>query len=1710
MRKIDITYISWVLALGMLLFVAADCTTAAAAGANNGTTAGYAPFEGNAGATVQAAVYVSPTGNDDNPGTDMAPFATLQKAQAAVREGNASMTGDILIWLAGGTYNQTETWNLNENDSGTNGYSVIYRAQEGQTPVISGKKQIIGWTIHDPQKNIYQADASGITTRQLFVNGIRATRARTSGELTNSVKTADGFTSDDIGLAAIGNQSQLQYVFRADWTNPRISVQSITEQNGKAVISLQQPLWNSLMNRTRLVQWYLENAYEFIDEPGEWYLDDTTHKIYYKPRPGESMDTADVTAPVVETLVRLQGSSLDSPVHHIRFEGITFADTTWMAPTANGGWVDGMNNFPDASGAMVMPAAAVEVKRANSLGWMRCTFTRLGSTGINLSQGVQDSLIAGSRFYDLSGGAMNIGESTKTSADIYNPADPRLVMRNNDVLNNYIHDVSVEYMGAAAIDAGFPQDMNISHNEIFNIPYSGICLFGSVYAPTTATKNVRIEDNFIHDLLGQRIFDGGAIYSFGVTGGTADNPNMISGNYIKNQMNRYAAVYLDQSTNHWSVRENVIDLSENLIWDDIYNPNWGYVNIKGSNNIFDGNYTTTASFMNGSTDPNPITDTHVHQDAAWPAAAQQILLHAGLEPAYQDVQHDVIERLVAPNSINLQTGQAAALNIHAQTGRDQPQDISSAQFYYESSEPSVALVSEDGHITAISSGSAEIAVYVYYSGALTKKVIPVYVDDALQSIELYYAQENQKFVLGDSLTFGVGSSRQLIARGVTQNGQKLPNLNMSFTSGNPSAASVVNGLLTTISAGDSQVTVTASLNGVQVSRTVTVHVLEYTDTVDRSAASYSINEALRSPKGWHLNLSTSKAAVGEGTLEVNTPGNGFATYRARTFGDDLLSMNMKINAVSGWPSIVLRVQNPYKDFTAADNSLYMICFKPGFLELQRFTGGQRSMIYGEISGVGSVVGASVPSPLSYNENHFVQAGAINEANGVRIVLYVDGQNVFSYLDTDAQRIASDGYWGLYARSGSILLGETHLGLPGEDVYPPPEAPAGALTGVDKAYRGENFTLTGSLAPNRHLALHTATLTYDSSRLDFAAVSSMLPGIQTQADASVPGSVILSFTDSGGQAPSLSGFDEMKLFAAAFRSKQESGAAQIALSDLSLTDATGAPVTAPAVQKNVVIYTPVIGAVYESFDSYANGPLAGTGDYLDTAGSNSTYFVVAPSPTAADKSLHIVKAGTADAVPSTLTKMYSPGGIGGKVALSYQWMTPSLDDTAQTFINIRDNANRVIATVIADSSIHVKLAADQSLVVPGNLQAGMWYLITLQLDFDAHTVEIAAKELSGEQRTFALAAQSMQNPAASNFSRMEYVVWNTRSADCYYNNLSVEPVGSPSVTLSGAGDVRIGHSFTLTGTATSNGSLNLQSATIAYDSASFDFVEAAAPLQQGQVAADTSLTGIVSLTYPGGLQLEGNSARKIFTVTFKPKGNAGSAQIALSNASFTNMDQAIITASAPPKALAVALPGPGAIDEDFDSYADGTVVGANGYQAAAADNSYFSIASFPAAADKSLHLFKTNTNDSGPPTLSKVYSPAGMSGRVKLTYLMLSPALAGNQQSFINLRDTNNKTSATIVMDTAIHAVFASNRIIVPSSALQADMWYSVTVILDYDTHLADITVSELGGANRSWFLAGQSMQKADAINLSKVEYVLWNSATADYYYNNLSIEALQP
>ncbi|MDH7463192.1 discoidin domain-containing protein [Chitinophagaceae bacterium 26-R-25] len=589
-------------------------------------------------AGTQATYYVDPiNGNDTtNSGTSIgSAFKTIYKARDVVRTINSNMTGDIYIYLRGGTYQLDSTLTLTDSDGGTNGYNIIYAAYYGEKAIISGGKQITNWSLCDSCLNIYSAYAGNIETRQLFVNGVRAIRARSTGspspmgfvQAIGYTSSASVFANNAKPMDQWNNKRDIEFVFISQWTAPRVGVDSITYDGTTTTIKMKQPAWGSATNKgyssvgansSKYPAW-IENAYELLDAEGEWYLNRATDTIYYKPKSGEDLSTATVIAPLLDELVRVQGSDLDHKAHNLQFIGITFNYTTDTKANSDSGHVDSQNDIMS-----YLLSAAFNLKYANAIQFDHDVFEHLGNTGLNMYAGCQDNLVIGSRFADLSGKGLQVGDyngaGVSGSENYGGSTDSRALLRNNDVINNYFNKIGTEYYSSAAIGATFPQDMDVVHNEIGNVPYSGMHIG---YYSGYAHKNTHILYNYVHEAT-TVCEDGGEIYVIGETGGDSLNMGLISNNYVQNQYKQTGALYLDNGSNWWNVLDNVVNNAPRF-----------FMTNGPSHDSVANTYTTTGAYINKGT---PVTGTVVVSNGAWPPAAQLIIDSAGLQKPYLDIK----------------------------------------------------------------------------------------------------------------------------------------------------------------------------------------------------------------------------------------------------------------------------------------------------------------------------------------------------------------------------------------------------------------------------------------------------------------------------------------------------------------------------------------------------------------------------------------------------------------------------------------------------------------------------------------------------------------------------------------------------------------------------------------------------------------------------------------------------------------------------------------------------------------------------------------------------------------------------------------------------------------------------------------------------------------------------------------------------------------
>jgi hypothetical protein len=519
-------------------------------------------------------------------------------AQQRVRGLDQDMHADIVVSLSGGTYRLSNPIDLTSADSGTNGHQVVWQAEPGARPVLSGGRQVTGWQLANPAQGIWAAHVpASLRTRQLYVNGARApiSQGPPPVALTRSPR---GFTAADDSYAHWRNPSDVEFVFtggNGSWTESRCRVGSVSGTN----IAMQQPCWNNVTARPQppiqspfffpdlggaTTPNRIENAYELL-HPGQWYLDDSSHTLYYMAPRGMNPNRADVEAPVLQTLVSGDGT-LDRPVHDIVLRGLQFSYATWLAPSDPSGFAEiqanirltgdqsvepqGTCTFTEPAGTCPFGANAqdpgsIAFRAAHDVTVEDDMFTHLGAAGLAFGFGSQHNLVQGNTFTDISGVGISLGNTDDPHpSDV--GADDREIDLGNSIQDNYIHDIGVEYAGADGILLLYSQHTTVAHNQIDDVPWDGIDSGANGGHLDTATQpdvvtNINsdntISDNLIFDYH-TVLSDGGAIYLEGHQGSTVLNPDgsvnenasfdhgtQVTGNVVYNQINGGLALYDD-------------------------------------------------------------------------------------------------------------------------------------------------------------------------------------------------------------------------------------------------------------------------------------------------------------------------------------------------------------------------------------------------------------------------------------------------------------------------------------------------------------------------------------------------------------------------------------------------------------------------------------------------------------------------------------------------------------------------------------------------------------------------------------------------------------------------------------------------------------------------------------------------------------------------------------------------------------------------------------------------------------------------------------------------------------------------------------------------------------------------------------------------------------------------------------------------------------
>lgn len=544
-------------------------------------------------------IWVSPSGSDSGDGSKNSPKATLNAALRQARElrrlNDTDIKDGITIHLSKGVHSVYEPLFVRPEDSGTSESPTIILGEDGAS--ISGGVQITGWK---KQGKLWVADVPSfngrpLDFRQLWINGNKAVRARDVEDFEKMYRIRSVDNENRIlwvpaeAVRKIMKAPYAEMVLHEMWCVANLRIKSIEVRGDSAGVRFHDPEsriqfehpWPRPMVTTdgHNSAFYLTNAKELLDRPGEWYHDINTRKLYYYPREGEDMRSAEAVVPAVETLVRVLGT-IDNPVKNVLFKNIRFNYATWMRPSLMGHvplqagmyLLDGYRINPkmirnynnhklDNQGWLGRPGAAVQVCFAQNIDFQNCNFEHLGSTGLDYVEGVKGGTVDGCLFRDIAGNGVVVGSFSPEAHETHQPYDPydnRELCTHQTIRNSLFTDVTNEDWGCVAICAGYVADILIEHNEINEVSYTGISLGWGWTQTVNCMRNNVVRANLIHHYA-KHMYDTAGIYTLGAQPKSYVIENVVHSIYkpgYAHDPNHWFYLYTDEGSSFITVKDN--------------------------------------------------------------------------------------------------------------------------------------------------------------------------------------------------------------------------------------------------------------------------------------------------------------------------------------------------------------------------------------------------------------------------------------------------------------------------------------------------------------------------------------------------------------------------------------------------------------------------------------------------------------------------------------------------------------------------------------------------------------------------------------------------------------------------------------------------------------------------------------------------------------------------------------------------------------------------------------------------------------------------------------------------------------------------------------------------------------------------------------------------------------------------------------------------
>ncbi len=481
-------------------------------------------------------LYVAPDGDDGNPGTIDRPLATLARARDVVRDFRKDMPKPVTVLVRGGTYYLSEPVKFGPQDSGTNLQPITYASYPGEKPTFSGGVKLqAAWQPH--QGGVMKCDVpKGLEFNQFFINGKRQTRARYPNFDPDKPLVGEAGYLNTVGAGKREFNYDPETFTKKRWARPTDAIVHIFPGS----------YWNNFQFRVKSVDWdqhlvtlgeggwqtaslenpddffgaalskgshfYIDNVFEELDAPGEWYLDRGESVLYYMPASGLDLAHAKVEVGLLSRLIEIEGTR-DNPVRNLTFKGFRFTHTRatfldkYITPS-NGDW--GIHR----GGAIYMEGVedcAVEDSFFDSVGgnaiYVSHHARRVRVYGNTFSYTGDSAVCLVGKTHVIEGGSLACPFCGTKGYWDFGP-DPEDYPAYCTISNNRMHHIGVYGKQTAGVFMATSLKNTISHNYIHHMPRSSICMNDPFWGGHI------IEYNHIHDTV-KETDDHGPINSWG-------------------------------------------------------------------------------------------------------------------------------------------------------------------------------------------------------------------------------------------------------------------------------------------------------------------------------------------------------------------------------------------------------------------------------------------------------------------------------------------------------------------------------------------------------------------------------------------------------------------------------------------------------------------------------------------------------------------------------------------------------------------------------------------------------------------------------------------------------------------------------------------------------------------------------------------------------------------------------------------------------------------------------------------------------------------------------------------------------------------------------------------------------------------------------------------------------------------------------------------